>query len=78
MAHQELQQIANIYAVESDFRGQSAEHRRNQRQLGTRPVLKKNGRMAAGRTRPNLGLATHGASHGLQPEQLARIGSFPR
>ena len=39
LAHQALQRIAKIYAVESDIRGQSAELRRSQRQLRTRPVL---------------------------------------
>jgi hypothetical protein len=39
LAHQALQRIARIYAVESDIRGQSAELRRSQRQLRTRPVL---------------------------------------
>jgi hypothetical protein len=39
LAHQALQRIARIYAVESDIRGLSAELRRSQRQLRTRPVL---------------------------------------
>jgi transposase len=39
LAHQALQRIAKIYDVESDIRGQSAELRRSQRQLRTRPVL---------------------------------------
>ena len=39
LAHQALQRIARIYAVESEVRGHSAEARRSQRQLRTRPVL---------------------------------------
>lgn len=39
LAHQALQRIAKIYAVESEVRGQSKEMRRSQRQLRTRPVL---------------------------------------
>ena len=39
LAHQALQRIAKIYAVESEVRGHSAELRRSQRQLRTRPVL---------------------------------------
>lgn len=39
LAHQALQRIARIYAVESEVRGHSAELRRSQRQLRTRPVL---------------------------------------
>lgn len=39
LAHQALQRIAKIYAVESEVRGQSADLRRSQRQLHTRPVL---------------------------------------
>jgi len=39
LAHQALQRIAKIYAVESDIRGQSAGLRRSQSPLRTRPVL---------------------------------------
>ncbi len=39
LAHQALQRIARIYALESEVRGQSAELRRSQRQQRTRPVL---------------------------------------
>lgn len=39
LAHQALQRIAKIYAVESDIRGENAELRRSQRHLRTRPIL---------------------------------------
>lgn len=39
LAHQALQKIARIYAVEADIRGQPPDERRRQRQLRTRPIL---------------------------------------
>ncbi|MEO8652795.1 MAG: IS66 family transposase [Ramlibacter sp.] len=39
LAHQALQRIARIYAVEADIRGQPADVRMRQRQLRTRPIL---------------------------------------
>ena len=39
LAHQALQRIAKVYAVEAEVRGKSAELRRSQRQLRTRPIL---------------------------------------
>jgi transposase len=39
LAHQALQKIARLYAVEADIRGQPPDERRRQRQLRTRAIL---------------------------------------
>src|SRR3954463_67003 len=39
LAHEALQRIGALYAIEADIRGQTAEHRKQVRQLRSRPLV---------------------------------------